>query len=268
VCDEVLTYKANGSVKEFNELAKPHGFDYKSFCRAAVMLYKAQYLRSVLYGLNGENLKNFRDECEEYYSRYSHVKLLFIRTEDKFLLDDEGNRVRDEDNRDITVPLTDAERARRLENIATIRTMIANYNEGKDPSMSPAMFDNYLKTVDEGDESMRNTGYYFCENAEYTKEFASKYSDIVLTAQSMEIGSYNEVATDFGVCFIYRYENTEGAYVDESPDGCFSDFYSDAADILFYELIEELVGEVTIKERMKNLKVCELPYNNLLVPRF
>jgi hypothetical protein len=94
-------------VKEFNEIYAEHGFDFDDFKDAAELLYKEKAVKARIYGENGENMQSFPESCDEYFENYSHVKLLFIRTEDKFELDSKGNRVVDENGEDILVTIED-----------------------------------------------------------------------------------------------------------------------------------------------------------------
>ena len=267
--EEVLTYKANGSKDEFNKETEGYGFDFNDFREGAKMMYKAQKVRSVVFGENGEKRGSFPEECEQYFSNYSHVKLLFIRTEDKFLLDADGNRVIGEDGNDSLVSLTDAEKAEKQRVITEIRDAIAAFEQGGDLQMSPELFDNYLEKHGNGDSAMNSSGYYFYTQAEYTEEFYTAFPKIVETSMSMEIGSYAEVAVDFGVCFIYRYENVYRAYASSLAGDCFSDFYSDAADYLFARSVEEIVSDVVFNDsRYSQIEFEKIAANSIFVPRF
>ncbi len=265
---EVLSHKAGNSIETFNSECARYGFDYKTFESVVEKLYKASRVRSVVYGENGEKLISFPDECNEYLNTYSHVKLLFIRTEDKFLLDEKGNRVPNEFGADTLVPLTDAEKAERQNNISKISAAIAAYENGGDAAMSPTMFDNYLYTIDEGDPSMRDVGYYFRRETAFTKEFASKYPEIVEKALGMEIGSYGEIRGEEWVCYIYKYEPTAGDYTKTTLGVCFSDFYPLAAEVLFDELMAELTPGVKVKDKFYELDLINLPYNYIFIPKF
>lgn len=267
--NEVLTYKADGSKEVFNKETEAFGFDFNDFKTATKMMYKSQKVRSVVFGENGENLSAFPQECESYFANYSHVKLLFIRTEDKFLLDADGNRVLDEQGNDALIPLTDAEKAQKQTVISSIRDSIAAFNQGGDLQMSPELFDNYLEKHGNGDEEMNASGYYFYSQAEYTQEFSTAFPEIVETAMTMELDSYAEIAVDFGVCFIYKYKNTPGAYSGVSASACFSDFYSDAADFIFASSIEEIVTYVKFNEsRYNDMEALKISANSIFVPRF
>ena len=222
-----------------------------------------------IYGEDGSNMKSFPAECNEYFNTYSHVKLLFIRTEDKFKVDENGNRERDENNRDILIPLTDAEKAERGEIIAKADAAIqALIDKSGDFRMTPEYFNTLITKYDEGEPYMRNTGYYFSTESSYTLEFAEENPDIVKRSLEMEIGSYSKVNYDGGVCFIYKYANSEGAYMDTSADGCFADFYALAAENSFYEAIYDVISDVKVKDKYYSIDVTEIPYNYVLIPRF
>ena len=270
---EVLDYKADGSRAKFDEQTAEFGFDYSDFEKAAKILYKAQSLRSVAFGADGEKLESnytaYSNYIEEYYALYSHVKLLFIRTEDRFLLDADGNRVPDASGNDTLVELSEAQKAERQKTIADIRAAISAASSGADGAMTPTMFDNLLSQVGEGDKDMDTPGYYFFEVAEYTESFAEAFPEIVAKSYSMPIGGYAEVATDFGVCFIYKYERGTAAYTDTSVDGCFSDFFSDVADYIFARSIEETKAKCEIKaDKLATISPLTIPANSSLVPKF
>ncbi len=267
--DEVLTYKAEDSKDVFNKETEGYGFDFADFKEATKMMYKSQKVRSVVFGENGEKLGAFPEECDQYFSNYSHVKLLFIRTEDKFLLDADGNRVPDELGNDSLVPLSDAEKAEKQRVIAEIRAAITAFNEGGDLQMSPTLFDNYLEKHGNGDATMNSSGYYFYTQAEYTEEFYTAFPKIVETSMSMDKDSYAEVAVAFGVCFIYKYENADREYASSSASACFSDFYSDAADFLFAKSVEEIVTNVVFNDsKYSEIEFEKIAANSIFVPRF
>ena len=267
--DEVLTFKADGSKEKFNEITADYGFDFSDFKEASKMLYKAQNMRKVVFGADGEKMVNFEEECEDYLENYSHVKLLFIRTETKFLLDADGNRVLDDDGNDTLVPLNDEEKAQRGELIKKIRDAIEGKKTNADIQMTPDMFNSFLENNGEGDEDMNASGYYFFGEAEYTQQFQARFPDIVSGAASMNNGEYKEVKTDFGVCFIYKYENTPSAYKNPTVDGCFSDFYANAAEFLFALSIEEVIGDITVnKDKVEKIDFVNIKSNSVYVPRF
>ena len=258
VADEILEAKAEGSVSVFNERCEKYGFDYNDFCDAIELLYKAEKSKTVIYGENGANLKNFPDECAKYLDTYSHVSLLFVRTEETFKFDSEGNRTYDENGNECMRALTDEEKLEKQGIIDTLTSAIEAKKNGTDMQITPEMFELYLKKSD-GDPYMYEKGYYFHENAEMTAEFATAFPEVVERALDMELYEYDKVDCSIGVCFIYKYDTVDGAY--SSLDNVFfSDFYSDAADYLYGNVIEIFKPDVRFSDSYDEIDVMSIPY--------
>lgn len=231
-----------GSQSEFNARAAQYGFDYDAFCRASVLLYKAWSAADVQYGVDGSKMKTDAGACQDFLQEnYAHVKLLFIRTESKFLLDENGERVT-EGNMDQTVPLTEQERAQREEIVTALRRAIEQDNA----EVAYFTYNDYLSRYDDGEAKYRTSGYYFSIDpmSAYTGEFSAEFPTVVATACTMAVGSYAEVDTSIGKCFLYRYPVAEGAYADANLSEMFEDFYGYAATALHAETLRALSGGV------------------------
>lgn len=265
---ELLIYKADGNKDLFNSEVSKYGFDYSSLKDAITMLYKANVAKNIIYGADGSNLKNFPELANEYLTEYTHVKLLFIRTETTFVLDENGDRIIGDDGNDETRLLTEAEKTERQELISDIRGYIDARESGGDIQMGEEMFNYYLEKHDEGDKDMHADGYYFHKNSAFTSEFSEVFKNIVDKSYSMEIGSYDEVNVDFGVCFIYKYEPTANVYASTLAEVCFSDFYSDAAAVIFEKTLTELSTDVVLTEKFSKIDIIGLPYNYDYLPSF
>lgn len=272
VTDEFLL-NMDSSVEKFNLATEAYGFDFGDFKDITKMLYKYHRVRYIVENANADSIQSLSsswdERVEDYYETYSHVKLLFIRTEETFMLDENGNRVRDENNKDILIPLSDAEKAKRQETINEVRAAISAYEENTtDIQMSPTMFNNYLVSAGEGDPTKNNVGYYFSENSAYSREFSEAFADIVNKSLEMKEKTYSEVAFDGGVCFIYKYERASAAYTDAEAGGCFSDFYVNVAVLLVEEIMAEAATKVKVKDSFYETDLVALPYNYDFVPTF
>ena len=268
---EALTYKADGSVKTFNEAVMQYGFSYDSFKDAATMLYKATRAQNIICGEGGEVFKSSdsevtRQAVSDYLLEYTHVKLLFIRTEKTFVLDDKGNRVT-EGGSYLLRDLTEEERDERQQLISEIRGYIGAVGTGE-ASMGPDMFDNYLSENDEGDRDSHDYGYYFHKKAEFSEAFAEEFQDVINTAYDLPTGKFGEAEVDFGVCFIYKYQTNESDLKVSALEACFSDFYTDLSDSFFANQISLLTPSVDFRERFGKIDVRLLPYNYIYVPVF
>ena len=257
---EVLTYHADGDENTFDSRAETFGFDYDSFVDAAELLYKSNRAFTVIYGSDGAKIAADSVACSDYLNEYSHVKLLFVRTEEKLTTDVHGDEV--------TVPLDEEEKAERRRRLAEIREAIYAWENNTDGQMTPQSFEYYLDKYGEGDSSMDAIGYYFHKNAAATKEMAEEMPDLVNAALTMELDAFREVPVSIGVCFVYKYECTDGAYANDDLDIWFSDFYSHAAVNMYIKSINSLVPDAQIKERIEEIDILAIPENTLFVPRF
>ena len=269
---ETLEYQTGGSDEEFERLSAEYGFDYDSYCEAVEMLYKAERAFTVIYGSDGSALSSDSASCEKYLSEYSHVSLIFIRTNDKLVTQDDGSQS--------VASLTEAEREARLLSIEKIRAAIAAYNNGTDGQINAGAFAQYLKEYGEGDKNYDTLGHYFHKNSEFTSEYAQQFPEITEKALSMKVGEYAEVAVDMtnkqnsaantspGVCFIYKSSPAKGAYTESTLERCFSDFYSDAAVALFSDSVESLMETVELGDKYYKINFNAIATNSILYPRY
>ena len=263
--EEKLDYLADNSVEKFNEMTAGYGFDYDDFKKGTELLYKFWFASEKLFGSSGENLVEFPDEIEEFYKSYSHVKLLFVRTESDFLLDENGNRVLDDAGNEATVELSAAEKADRLQTVDYIKGVVAKINAG---TADVSVFDQLMRDYDGGDRDSHTKGYYFNKNASYTKSFAKEFEKIVNLSYELEIGEIGYTDCSVGVCFIYRIPREDGAYLDTSNDWCFSDFFSNGSNEMFAKMVQEIAEDVELRDKWSNIIPSSIPYQSDYVPRF
>ena len=258
---ETVTYKADGSKDAFNKAVSEFGFSYSSYKQAATMMYKAMFAKSLVCGDEGSNLKGEREIVEEYLSEYTHVKLLFIRTETTFVLDADGNRIVENDGTYATRELTESERIERQQLISEIRGYIENAKNEENNAMGAEMFDWYLENNDEGDSKSHDYGYYLHKSSDFSKVFAKEFGDIVDTAYEMKVGDFDEAEVDFGICFIYKYDVSYNDIENSAVKDCFADFYSELSDAFFAEQVQELSKDVKFNKKFDEIDMILLPYN-------
>lgn len=275
---QILDFRASGSEAKFNEIYAKYGFDFEDFQNMAAVLYKAAVVRDRIYGENGESASRLTSECNKYFENYSHVKLLFIRTEDTYVLDGEGNLTFDEKTGEpITISLTDSEKAQRQALLAEIRASVKAFEDKSDDyRMTPEYFDTLLSKHNEELRDRNQSGHYFLAESSYTAAFIRnkdgtadlQRAEIVKRALSMKKDSYAELAYEGGVCFIYKYENTPMAYTDTSADGFFPDFYSLVAAKTFSDAVSDLSSEVKVKNKFSDIDIIAMPSDKMFIPRF
>jgi len=265
--EATLEYKAGGSKGNFDEAVAEFGFSYSSFKDAARMLYKAAMAESIFCGENSENMKNYPDMIDDYISEFSHVKLLFIRTDKTYVLDEEGKRVTEAGGAYKMRELTDAEREERKLLIKEIDSYIAAIGTGE-AAMGKDMFEEYVKNHDEGDASMHSSGYYFHTDSAFSNAYAASFGDITSKAYEMKIGSFAKAEEDFGVCYIYKYEPDSKDVELDALENCFSDFYTNLARRFFASTVAEYVDSVEYKSAFDEIDILALPYNYDFIPVF
>lgn len=260
-----------GSIESFNAVAEKYGFDYDSYKKAARMLYKAASLEALICGTGGVKLKASTDESvitarNEFLEEYSHVKLLYINTEYKFVLDDKGNRVTYDDGSYKTEELTAEEKAERMAVIETIRSAIAAI--GTDGvQMGPDMFENYMQSeYYSGMLETRQHGYYFHKNTIATEAFDSQ--NIVEKAIEMKVGEFAEVSMESGACFIYKLPTSPSDLSVSALESFFVDFYERLSDRFIGNQVSLLTPDVKIKDKFDDIDLIVLPYNYEFHPNF
>ncbi len=268
--EDTITYTVGGDGNAFEEDVKKYGFSYKSYKTAAVMLYKSQMAKSIICGTDGSALKDENELIQGYISEYSHVKLLFIRTETTFELDTDGNRKKDDNGNYILRDLTSEEKAARVALIQEIKGYINA--TGSEAAMNPTMFDNYLTSYDEGDSDSHAYGYYLHPASEFTLVFYGKYPE--LTEKIFELGEVGEngkfayADVEVGTCFVYKYAASAADLDENSLAECFADFYTNLSSVFFERQITALKSDVKFKKKFSQIDILGLPYNPNYFPRF
>ena len=265
---EVLDYKADGSVKIFNEMAAPMGFTYSDFVAGCEILFKAENAVAAIYGADGSALATQANISilEEYLGEYAYVKLVFVRHRDRFVLDENGNRIV-EDGRDKLESLTAAEREERRADIDEIIASIDSVAVGGDGQMSELYFASLYEKYND-DPKYSSLGYYFSANSELTLGYAEMYGNVVSGALAMDVGDYGYYDVDEDgddvvdlTVFVHRMAVKSGAYAESAYAEFFEDFYVDAANYHFEKAVDDLAPSVNVKDGYGRINVITLAPN-------
>ena len=264
---EILNYRHSGDVDTFNEEAAKYGFDFDDFVTATEMLYKSNFAITKLFGSNGEGIASDTAFCEEFYSGYARVSFLFIRTENTYVYDDEGNPVIGDDNKYTTRELSADERAERLADIEKLQGII-------DGKYELALYEDiWLKYQKENNVELYDC--YLTDGSAFETELSAKYSaftDAALGLEVYELGRVDDSSSDdgnsfIGSGFIYRNECEESAYLGKDEYGYFDDFYALVANKRFSEMVESLESELEIRDKWSLVDLVSLPYNDTYIVR-
>ena len=252
-----LTYTARGSVERFNEMSEKYGFTYADFSSAAAYLYRAVKAKEAIYGKDGTSISVMPEECSEYLSEYTRVKVMFVRRFDR--LTESGE----------TSSLSEAEILAKAEKIERIREYIENARLELDNAMSPDAFDTFLRdtSFSDSDPDFFSTGYYLHDAAEQTAYFAEAFPEVYEEAMKLSVGSFAEAEWESGVAFLYRLDVDEDEYKNKD-NLMLSDFYSDLSDRLYPELLSEVGASAEFTELMSRVSVLDIPANTILIATF
>lgn len=244
--------------REFDDMAKEHGFTLRDVKKGAELIYKYTIAKNVIFGYEGESLKSgaFDDLLDEFYSGYTYVKLLFIRTEDKHVKDDAG--------RVDLVELDEVEKGFVQDKIERIRYLMSG--EG-DEIISEDTIDYYIAEFS-SDEMNRASGYYLFSTSQHTLNLYEAYPEVVMAALSAKEGSYTEIKTNYGVCFVYKAKLPVRGYIYPSNDVFFGDFYSQAASYIYLKELAEYSKDVKVKDEYLDLDPVYISYDYKLAIRF
>ena len=274
--DQILTYRAGGSKSEFNAQTEQYGFDYSDFKKGIEMLYKAKAAPTRVFGQNGANITNFSEFCDEFFmgsdtlDGYTRVKVVFIRTQDTFVLDENGKRKVDENGNDMLRDLTAEEMAERNGYIQRLESCIEGF---KDNSIAKEVFDEVAGKVYKYNENLTEDyiDYYLLKGSSFTSEFGEKFPEVVDKALSLSVGEvgaveYGAVMSDAdtgtftGRVYIYRLANEQGAYKRTDSVGFFSDFNSLAASKLYSLWSAEYAEGAEFRSKWYNIDIISHKY--------
>ncbi|GEM_PF-3208551 len=250
-----LTYKTeDGKEKTLNAALADYGLSYDDLKTVATLLYKEQNIEKELYGENGEKLKNNQDTVSLLSSfvtaKYHGVKLLYIRTEDRFLVEEDGTV----DTSSDPVALTTSEIVDRQADIQTLDAAITGGTVTAD-----ALNTLIAKYKNDGNVA---DAYYYHPQADFTLEQYEGLPEVVTAALDVLPGETRKVSYDGGYCYVYGLSVPEDAYLTATNSACFSDFYALCADYLFTNAVEGLAPDVTFTEKCRDFDVFSLPYDS------
>ena len=263
----------------FEEDAEAMGYDYDAYVEGEKLLFKYENSRAAFFGSDGGGVLNYRTDCEDYLKlAYSHVELLFVRSETTFELDESGKRVKNADGSYKKRTLTSEEKAERENTVAEIKAYIDAYNGGKESEISPLVIKSAArKYVSDQAEDRIEKGYYVSAASDYYESVGTWDSELkgaLDLAMALRLDSsgnayaykdltfYNGNGTEKVWCIMYKSSVEEGAYADADLSDFFTDFYADASVFAHARMVDKLLPEVTVKDGFYEMQVALIPHND------
>lgn len=228
-----------GGRRALEEALAVWGMDINGLKTAITHEQKASALREYLFGENGAYAIS-EETAEEYYqASYARVYMIFIPYVD-FETDADGNRIFD--------PVTQSYRYKQKSapKLAVQQHRASLVRAATADTVTQEAFLALAKDYNE-DESAKSyeNGYFFGKNGDYS----TYVQEIPAAALDMKVGEVREVASEYGVHFIYRAESTKGAYADEKNADFFADFDADLKAYAFERLVSAELPFVEVVNR-------------------
>lgn len=200
---------------------------------------KAAALREYLFGESGVYTIS-EESAEEYYqNNYARVYMIFIPYVD-FETDADGNRIFD--------PVTQKYRYK-YKSEPTLEVQQYRASLVRAAVADGIKLADFLTLAEEYNEDESAKAYengYFFSRAE---DYSTYIKEIPAAALAMKVGEVREVSSEYGVHFLFRAENTKGAYADEKNADFFASFDTRLRDYAYYQLITAELPYVTVVNR-------------------
>ncbi|MBQ5800672.1 MAG: peptidylprolyl isomerase, partial [Clostridia bacterium] len=216
---ELIDFVGEGSKKTFNQVAKKYKTSYDAVKRVAVCDYKTELLFNLLYGADGSYMTN--EQKDSYYNEnYSRVKVIFIKTEDSYLTEEER--------------LAKEKR-------------ISDFDKIFEQTLTEERFDSLISVYsDDNASSYYSNGFYLSKNSDYPVK------EILESSLSMKVGEQRRVESEYGIHYIIKLPLDEKAYENGDNSDWFTDFEQIGAIETFDKLVKESVKDVKVNEKQKN----------------
>ncbi len=232
-----------GGRAAFDEAAARYGTDYDGVRAAVTYEQKSSALYSYLFGTGGVYEIEEKDYEAAYQKTYTHVRMIFIPYVD-YILSEDGDKIYDTASGTYLFrEKTGAALRRQEEKSAAVRAALAD-------GVDDAAFSELVETYNE-DESAKEYpgGYYFSSEVDYT-DYIPDLTEAALRLRT--VGETCEVRSAYGVHFLYRLENEEGAYKAEANGDFFEGFTDRVKRSCFEDIIVAAAEQVVIVTEEKN----------------
>lgn len=224
-----------GSKSALNSALSAYGVNSNILRDIYIAEAKISSLQTYLYGDNGIDKATDLDITNYYESNYYRCKHILIRTDVKYLFDDNGDPVVDTETSTYkTINLTDEEKITQKELAADLEKRLA---AGEDYD---ALVIQYSE--DTGMQYFAD-GYYINSSTNFLP------SEIVTAVANMNIGEIKTVESSFGIHIVKRYELIDGAYNDELyATSMFGDMISTVTSVKMQTLISQYADLVVTND--------------------
>lgn len=235
--DEYLTDLVNeyagGDKKSLNATLSQYGVNLKMLSGIYMDQDKSSYLYDYLYGDNGTIGVTDEDKQTYLEENYCHVIHMYVNDAYYYPLTEDGYVQTDSNGNYITSPLTEEMLIEKNATIEAIDTALAAGEDFID------VYDTY------SEDHYYENGYYLSQSMDFIDE-------VIDTAFSMEMNTWQKVHSDYGTHYIYKIPMDASPWNSEANADFFDDFETTVASELFMEYVRTYLSEVEVDWEVLN----------------
>ena len=235
----VSNFTENGKKSEFNEYCEPFGIDYKGVRNMLIMEFKTEALGERLFGEKGKSPLSANEFNKYYQEEYCRMKEIWINTSFKYVTDEDGKRVTDEQGYYKTVDLNEEEKAAAEARAAELEAALEGVTTDAE---FEALIDKYSDF--EMNKEYPN-GMYLCAGTTYIDK-------VVNASLKLEVGEMTSVESSYGKHYIRSYPLVDGAYEDKANEDFFGDFKAQAINYYLETELAKYKDMIEVNAELKN----------------
>ncbi len=220
---------ADGNLNSFNETLGKYGIN-KTMLRDIYMRYeKINLVFDHLYGTGGTNAITNEDLITYFNNNYVRVQHIYVNNKFKYLTDEEGYILYNNDGSYKQTDLTEDEKKEKNELIEKIDSLLEG---GAD----------YMEVYTEySEDHYYDNGYYLYPSMDFVEE-------LITSAFSLEIGETCKVESEIGTHYLLRLESEEAPWTNPENEDFFYNYETTVSEWRFNEFLADLIAKVEINE--------------------
>ncbi len=238
-----------GGRKALNEALAPLGLNVNILRELYTADEKINYLYEYLYGnttlgTTGAEPISVEAYNDFYEENYVCVKHIYIRTNDKNVLDENGNTTYDENGALVTAALTEEEQAVRL---ALVDDLMTQLEDGAD-------FDTLMQ------EYSMDANRTVCPDGYVIGQYTAMPEEFIDAAFSMEIGEIRRLDASYATHIMLRTPLPENGWQNETYLSTMGEFKELIKSQVFDEKIAPMRDEIIYdKDLVEKLNIYDIP---------
>jgi len=222
---------SNGNANSFNEVLGKYNINKNMLKNIYLRYEKINLLYDYLYGTNGTS-KVTADDLNTYLeNNYVRVMHIYVNNKFKYLTDEEGVLLYNEDGTYQTAELSGDELSKKNEVISKIDSSLS---KGED---FHKVYSHY------SEDQYYSNGYYLYPTIDFV-------SEVVTAAFGLDLGETCKVESSIGTHYLLRLEPEANPWNNEANEDFFYEYNDTVSEWLFNEFLDGLLNEVDTNDEL------------------